>query len=45
MMVEQRNSYGATVEKRWCNSERDMEDQWNNDGRTANSDGGTEEKL
>ena len=33
-MVEQWNSYGETVEKRWWNSGTMMVEQWNSDGQT-----------
>ena len=33
-MVEQRNSDGGTMEKRWWNSGTMMVEQWNSDGQT-----------
>ena len=35
MIVEQRNSYGVTVEKRWLNSGTMRVEQWNNEGGTV----------
>ena len=47
MIMEQRNSYGGTVEERWWNSGTMMVEQRNRDGATVeqwNNDGGTEEQ-
>ena len=44
-MVEKRNSYGETVEKRWWNSGTDIVQQWNRIVDHWKNYGGTEEQL
>ena len=44
-MVEQRNSYGETVEKRWWNSGTMMVEQWNGYSATVEQNSGPLEKL
>ena len=44
-MVEQRNSYGETVEKRWWNSGTMMVEQWNGYSATVEQNSGPLKKL
>ena len=44
-MVEQRNSYGGTLETKWGNSGRMMVEQWNRIVDHCKNYGGKEEQL